>query len=691
MKIQDALDRAKDQRDGSYRFRQHCLGWWALAFCYAYGRQWGHLSSQSAGWILKQLRYVTDPGRVDVRFHLNKIRPAIEWLVASLDPQRLQVGLRPWAGGVQGLNIKYAGEALFERHLDEIRALPIYRLANRMRFVMGTGIIKRTLRTVRSRRVGEAGVEIRDMQAGWAAVYPHEIIRDPTANSTEPAWDEECYGHEKPRTVGWIQANYGKKIETDTRMATLLEHRRTLHASGGFSMVDHSVDSRQKGVMYYEFYFKDAPAGPGWPWMLPCLVNFSRDKGELIPLVGDAKNDRSGRWEGDVPPNPHDPRSKGKRLAYRSEKIAAMGLPFHHLVCERQLQSAWGPGVPHLLMAGQDMTNYVHTWVMRLVAQGGGKTIVDGSTIENPRKAFNNRLDEVILWRRQRPDSQFPQRLEGPKLPPAMIEMLKNSSDWMEESLMRSPVQMGETSPRGESGQAIELKLQAAGLPMENRRKDDELTLAPLLLGTYFDLANPDWLRLDQIRERVGPDVPEEYIRALLREHPALTIRGVDLQPSTLRPRTPGETREDFVALGTAGILTMEEVQHELFEHGQEINTLLAGNIRKQILEIDAIIAGEAQDVSPAMDDEHRTHRYVIKKVVGSPQWHALSDEIRQAIEEHSALHLQAEMELAGAEAQLLAASQSPPRPSPPGEAVAAATGGRGTIQNPGAVPPVVK
>jgi len=253
------------------------------------------------------------------------------------------------------------------------------------------------------------------------------------------------------------------------------------------------------------------------------------------------------------------------------------------------------------------------------------------------------------------------------------------------------PAQTKMTLIKDESGQAIELKLQAAGLPMENRRRDDELTLAPLLLGTYFDLANPDWLRLDQVRERVGPDVPEAYIRALLREHPALTIRGVDLQPSTLRPRTPAQTREDVIALGTSGILSPDQVQRELFEHGQVINTVLAGNIRKQILEIDAIIAGEAEDVSPAMDDDHRAHRYVIKKVVGSPQWHAFSPEIRNAIEEHSALHLQAEMELAGAEASLLAASQAPPRPSPPGEAVAAVTGGKGMIQNPGAVPPVVE
>ncbi len=662
MLIEEGIEKAKEVRQMGWRTRDYHRAWWTLAFCYAYGRQWGYISPERGNLRqVQMLRQITDPNRVDVRVHVNHIRSAMRWLRSALNPQNpFETRLLPANNSETCRVVRDTGRPLLQKHLLDTNAERVYRTANEMRMVMGTSIIRRTIKRRRGKQftMGDRELNIRDFQFGWANIWPHQVLRDPAANTPYPAWNEDSYGIEEPKTLNWIEENYGVKIKAEDSTATMgsmMDFQRELQAAGAFGNNPLSGESRVKGVMYYEFYFRDPKTSPGWPWLLPCYCDFGQDRTELVPLITKGKR---------LLPNPFQPPPLNPRLA-------AMGLPAHHFNCETQLQAPWSSGVPHLLMAGQDLLNFGLTWLFRLMQQGGGKIVWEIGTIENPKQAFSNRVDQGIPWRRQRTDSKAPQRLDGPNIPPAVTEFLSNAPDWMENALNREQVQRGITSKRGESAKAVMAKLEAAGMPLEDRRREDLLDLEDLMFATALDVLDPKVLRLDQAREMLGPDVPEMQVRTLLRQHPVHTIRGVKLLPGTLSPKTPAEVREEYVGLGTAQILTPMEVQRELANHGVSVNTLMRMNIEKQTAENDAMAAG--QDMPAAMDDDHETHRYVVQLLVGSPRWHTIPPDGQERILAHSAQHLQASLELQQLQAIGQPAGSPPQQGTPSGPAVEAA------------------
>jgi hypothetical protein len=318
-----------------------------------------------------------------------------------------------------------------------------------------------------------------------------------------------------------------------------------------------------------------------------------------------------------------------------------------------------------------------------MAQQGGGKVVVQAGTVERPKRQFNNRPDMPIIYQPQGgPNNVQPYRLEGPRLTEGSNALVNRSPDWIEMAINRSRVQLGETSRRGESGKAVVEKLEAAGAPLEDIHAEDERRLCGLLWATWLDVANPRTLRLGRAREMIGSGVPEEHILAMLQDHPAKTTRGVRVLPGVMRPKTPEQEQEEFLNLAGQGILESTDVKRELANRGVAIDTLMMKNIEKQTTELAAMIQGEEADL--AVDDDHDTHLYVIKLLVGSAQWLALDEEIQEAIEEHANEHRMTAVERGQLDAMIQAAAMTPPQPSPPGEAFA------GDRQASGAVTPAL-
>jgi len=663
LSLTEAVKLANRVRDDSFALRDRSRVFWTLAYCYAYGQQWGFARRRGAAITAQRLRQFTNPDHPSLRLHINHVGPAIRWLRANLAPKRMVANLIPADGTPNSRSVKFAGDALLKRHLGRIGAVDVYRHANEVRLVMGTGIIRRTIQMTGRRRT-PGGRQLRDFRCRWSSVFPHDIIRDPTASTTHPGKHEFIYGYEKPMSLTQARMEYpnveelkGENVDTTT-LGALMDFQHHIQSAGMRGEHGHSQFSNEPGIVVYEFYYKDATKGPGWHWMVPMfsLHPPGANRGKLKPLLNPEQ------IQADKPlPNPFQPPPLDDRLA-------ALGLPFHHINYEPELIAPWGSGVPWLLKPPQDLFNIGITWYGRAQQQGGGKIIVDGTTIEKPNRQFSNRLDQVVVWKpRVGGKSVQPFRLDPPPLTQGSTAFVDRSPDWIELALNRQRVQLGETSKRGESGQAVAAKLEAAGAPLDDIRVEDDRRLSELLWATFLDMANPRVLRPSQARRIIGDDIPPEHINALLREHPAKTTRGVKLQPGVLRPKSPEQEQEEFVNLSAQGILDALQVQRELSLRGVPINTQMRQNIEKQETELASMIGGAQADI--AVDDDHRTHIFVIALLVGSTQWLALDEETQEAIEQHSALHRQTAMEVGQVDAAIEAAAITPPQPSPPGAA----------------------
>jgi len=177
---------------------------------------------------------------------------------------------------------------------------------------------------------------------------------------------------------------------------------------------------------------------------------------------------------------------------------------------------------------------------------------------------------------------------------------------------------------------------------------------------------------LDTARPLLGKDVPDEHIRALLRRPVEEAVTKVTVLPATVRPKTPAETKESYVALAEKQIIDPVDAQWEMELHGVSINTAMTQNRRKQLIEIQAMING--REIRPVLSEDHGIHQRTIDSLAGSPEWLTLSEEIQERIMSHWILHEQAIMELASVQS-LMQQQPTQQQPSPPAEAAQAPPG----------------
>ncbi len=649
MNTEEAIKQLDELRRSSQGFRHYYDSWWLMAKAYAYGSQWAFMRTGEGqrGTTLRFLRNVTDPQRTDLRVTHNKISELVTRSSAAMAPARISYDLVPRS--TQFASVATTGHKLLNAHLDDIGALKILRAKEDYRNVLGCVFVRRTLRKDGLPAPENVEDAISDFKPGWALVPPTQILRDPSARSVDIARDEVIFAQETPRTVKWVEQTFGVKPKTKTTMGNLVDYNRSIRATTGCTVDSFATDSKEPGVLVYECYYKVPGETEPWSKVLFAYLDTTGETGTIRPLA-------------DVQDNPF------------------YGLPFHMFSYSPMLDSPWPRGIPHILAGTQDIHNIMITWMMRLAQEGSGKWRYEEGTIDADklRQTFNNRLDRPIAWRRVSPNSGAPDRVSPPQINPAAFELMNATPQWMLSSINMDSVQFGQPAGRrGESGEALSIRLGEANAVLESMREDDDQILRELLFATFVDLANPRHTTIGRAKEMLDGFIDDEAIRAIFRKPPQKTIQRVSIHPSTVRPQTRGETKNELVNMVGAQMMDANTALRELAKRGVEIDSSMSAAYKKQTVEISAMIEGE--DSVPAMPEDHETHMWAIRLFVDTPEFETISEEAQDRILGHFAAHLQAQQVLSGQ------VQQNPQQGTPPAQAVSDAGSALG-----GAVAPLM-
>ena len=634
-------------RDSRAR-RAYFDAFWALAKVYDHGPQWGYVNRISGRNELKFLRSVTDPRRTDIRVAQNKIHPIVTRMVASSAPENIDFDLVGRSAAEHGYAV--SAQRLLQEHLFDIGALELFREKEPYKYTLGSVIIRRTL-AMRGQEVDLAKPTVRDFRPGLAIVEPHEILRDPAACTMRPERDEQIYCHEKPQTVDWVKRNFGVTIKAKTTMGDLMGYQKAIQSATGLASNAGISDSKTPAVLVYECYFQD-PAEPGdWPWVLFAYMDSDPDSGQkLVPLGG-------------VRQNPF------------------YGLPFHQFNFDTTIHAPWGRGVPHIEMGGQDIFNISLTWLVRAMQEGGGRWLIPEGAISDKTQAgkiLTNRIDKPFFYNASM-GGQKPERSRPPELNPGAMSILQQAPQWMKESVNLSDVQFGQPAgKRGESAQALDVRLGEANATLEKSRRDDELTMENLLYGVMVDLINPRHTHLSRARKLLGKATDDKQTRALFRESPADQITRVVLHPTMVRPATRAEKKNEFVSLATAGVMDPNEAQWEMMLRKIYVNTGMRNSFDKQLVEIDMMRSGK--DVPVSLPEDHDLHIKAIKWYFSRPASTELAEKDYETLMQHFAAHTEAKLTLAQGE-NMLPPQAGPSQGSAPAQAAMAASQATGPAQ----------
>ena len=651
---EQAIERLKQTKASYDGMRQMFDTMWTMAIAYDAGRQWSYTTSERGASIIKGLSNIIDPNRDDVRVTMNLIHEHVIRFAAALSPRKIVSTARPASGAMADRVVADVDNHILDRWLSDADGLRILREKDRIRFVLGTAIIRRTLQKIGKGRPVESGGEIADYKVGWAHVFPWEVIRDPSATSCRPDRDEEIFAHEKPRTTAWIARNYGVQIQTDQTLGSLMDYQWQIHAAHGIG-AGYATDSKLPAVLVQETYFQDDDGDLGdWPWMMLSYQD-PRNGAEITPFF-------FGR-------NPFS------------------SFPFYLFTNDYHVQSPWGFGIPHALMAGQDLVNLAWTYLLRMQQSGMGKWSYEAGTITDPGRMLNNRIDQPIVWQRNQnfaAQSAAPTRIPPPGNSQVNSEMLAMTPDWMDKAVGTSQVMQGITSKRGESGQAVEAKIAQAGLPLDQLRADDDLIYNQMLYETLVDLTDPRRLRLDTARKMAGPDISDDQIFTLIRHPTSEAVKAVEIVPAAVHPKTQGEVQDSTIALTNAQIIEPETARWNLTRSGITVDQQMMESQRKQEMEIEAMLNGQPQPMNALDNDDY--HLRVLRLFVDSPKWLTASDQAKQLIQEHGKNHYTMQMWHVQQQRNPQQPTQTAGgQPSPSAEATAAA----GQV-SPGAMNPAI-
>ena len=609
-----AIQKLKGLRDSSIQQRQFMDSYWTMAIMYDAGNQWGHMTTKRGRQGIRRLKNIIDPAREDVRVTMDEIHKNVVLVGSMLKPQRISFSATPNKPGRPD-DIANSGTAgkLLQRWIDKSGALDILRRKEHPRDVLGSIGVRRVLTQIGQGVQLSEEQQLRQWRMSWATVYPWEILRDPSAVTTDIDRDEQIIGQVKPYTVEQMKQTFNIDVKTETTISSLYDYQRQVFRAQGSGQGDFVKDSNQKGVLVYECYFKDGPSNNDekrdWSKQLLAWQDPSEDSGEMTVI------------------------SYGDNPFY--------GQPFTLFTYDEQIQAPWARGIPHILMKGQDYNNLAFTWLARTMQMGGGKWVFEDGTIDKPNRRLSNRLDEPIVWKRTQLWGQMqsgPQHVQPPQMNPAIAEIAAAMPQWMNSALNISDVQRGVTSKRGESGRSVEAKLDAANLPIEDMRRTDEIRLQDLLFATLVDITNPKLMLPATAANTIDADVEPPALMALYRDDITKTVLSINIHPTTLRPQTSSDRRNTMVDLATAGFIEAEEAQWELCRQGSPVSGRMADARMKQITEIQIMSQGGYSE--PNVGDLHDYHIKAIQDFTGSDSWFTTPPEAQDEINEHLELHV---------------------------------------------------
>jgi len=658
---EEARQRCQQTRDAYRATRRYTDAYWTLEMAYNEGQQWGFISEGAHSLEVSRLKPVLDMhGSRRVRLTINEIGSQTEKASSMTNPQRV-IGTVLGPDDTRDSYTRTADRVL-RSVLIQTRALSHLRQANPDRHVLGTACVREVLALQGSRRtVREAQGQQPELTLGkygveWATVMPWEIIRDPASKSVQMEYDEETVGHEKPRSVQWVQEHYnGWSAKGGTEMGKLVHFLDEIrHLSGGAGNAPLLADSKQPGVLAEEWWLTD-PAETRrifdetgikvrWPWMFVGYINPEYSHTAIIPVptVGQMG----------LLPNPF------------------CGLPiggFHYHVAT---EAMWGTGMPWKLMQWQDFSNVAITWAAEILQLCGPKWRYQKGTVEDPSTTLNNDPWQPIPFKRVSQWDMPPERVPGVQMPQIINDVVSWAPEGMRRNVNIAPVQMGIGYRRDGSGKAYETLLREAESVPEDRITSDEITLGEMFYKTLIDTIR--WATLAQLQQLTAGRVPERFLRELKRHDPRLRIARVEVHPSTMRPRTRTQTEERYVSLVSQQFLSADRGVDEARRAGVTgLNTPMEKSKARQQAEIELMMAGE--EVAVRVTDKHIYHIEELNEYLDSIAGMDVDPEVEARMMRHAVAHQMALQETAGMALGQpeIAPQEGPGMPSPPAEAFA--------------------
>lgn len=644
---EQALKRTQQISETSEMSRASHEALCGLWLCYAYGSQWADAGrGRHGGQAMRHMRTVISANRADVRLSMNLIKPRITKLNSRLKPKRLRFRTSAASGASNDLMAAMVSEKLLETEAQRMGMLRALRKVSLWRVVLGSGLIRRTLRavgmpvTVRDPAgqpiMGKNNQPktIRSWEHGLSVDAPYEYLRDPAANDLD--FDgEDCIGHEKPMPLSEVKRNFGHlpeiaSLKTNTTMGQLLEFQRFLYGAVGQTMDKGFSQSQTPAVMFGQWWLRDDShdAKRRWPWYLITVRNSGGEGGEdrkLQPIM--------------FGPNPF------------------FRLPIHHYWFHNELLQPWGRGVPSACKFPQDAVNIAFINMLRmLVSHGNAKYVVEeGSLVDEISDALTNRFDIPIVYRR---DAKPPERMKSSPMDPSVTNIMGNAPQWLDWMLNMSPVQGGEAVKRGEASKAYEFRLQQADTPLTDISDEDELTDNELLTGLQHDLMRTE--TITTLREKLSGEFNDKQLADFLRQDPEVSGLGASVTPDSVRPKTPQEEKDAAKEFIESGLSDPLDARMTLLSRARIALSHREGvAFEKQLVENQLILGGELVEAYLAQD--HVTHQYALSLEMESARFEAYSPEQRAALQEHWREHeeykgiklrLKAETEAAGQQQQ---------------------------------------
>jgi hypothetical protein len=621
MEETEALKIAQDMLDNSNASRARYESLCGLWLCYTYGPQWAQLtgSTNMSSGTLRYIKPIINPEKRNVRIAMNLIQPRVQRTNARLMPRELDYNAVPSSRASNDTVAALVATSRMKQFTEDPAAIKAIRRASLWRCVLGSVVVRRTMQAVGEPvivrtpdgkpSVGPNGPRtLKTYRNTWNVCPPYEFIRDSSARTTEFE-DEECIGHERPKTTKWLKRNYGLSVESKATMGQLLEFQRFLYSATGQTLGQGFGESKLPALMVSEWWFKDDRQNEDnlWPWRLMAY----RD------TRGEGPGDRQLQAL-EFGPNPY------------------YHLPLHHLFYDNQLVAPWALGIPSKTIPPQDSYNIAHTSMLRaFVSHGATQWLVEhGSLVDGVKAGLTNMSNQPIVYYGTAKNP--PKRVESAQIDSTVRQILTDSQGWMDQALNQAPVQSGEAVKRGEAKSAYEFRKDAADTPLTAILDEDELTINQLLTGTMRDILKTESPRVTA--NRLSHKYTIQQILTLTEQDPGQTLAGIKIVRETLRPRTTLETKEDFNAAIQSGIVDPITARRSmLIEKGIAFDIREKRACEYQLLEISSLLNGDGAEVY--LGQQHEMHQYVLSLEMDSQRFNAYSSGQKKAIQQHWTEH----------------------------------------------------
>jgi hypothetical protein len=645
MTPEEARIRCQETRASYAATRRYKDAFWTLQMAYDVGRQWGSLRDMGGNLgveISKGLTDIYGDNNAPLRITINEIGSHDRKVASMTSPQHIGATVFGPAHTTDTYT-RTAGKVLMgvlERiGMAECNALEMIRGANRDRVILGSAGIGEELRMVgrgqvvlptQGRRQQKA---LRQFAIDWAPVMPWEIIRSPAAKTVHMARDEDTILHEKPRTVGWMASKWGIGINTEATLGDLTHFLDTIrHLQGGPEFGNLMSEAKDKAVLGIQGWLTDPEKTAEiqsetgievrFPWMYFGYIDASKGNGEIQPA--------SSIGDNGLLPNPFN----------------GLGIKWLHFHVSPE--AMWGTGQPWMLMQSQDYSNIAWTFMCRAMNQSESKIVAEKSSIESGKigEMLNNDGDRPILWKREGQWSTPPTRIAGTPFPQTATQVIDMSQSAMARQAQIAPVQGGFGPRRDGSGKAMEVLAEQADTIPEDRITSDEIALGALLRDTLIDTIRLSTVK--QLQRITGGKVGESFLLELKREDPRLRIATVDLDPTTMRPRTKTQTEARYVGLATALVLEPAQAVKEAVLAGiTGLNSAMEQAYDKQDAEVEMMFRGEDPPIDLSLD----YHVWHIERLAwwgNKPESLDWPEEVLMRMGDHSRGHQRAQNETTG-------------------------------------------